>query len=238
MGLKNSLKGSALYLAFCLITGSMLRGQVVVCPPASSHITVGTGFFGSAPGVTYHLHQFVATIVPMGNKSPTCFQKMTVVSHGEIFISNDSLTKVFTEKLAKSESKIKNFNIQNGNGTSKLTGQISKVIPVNFTVEGPVTTNGSAILLTATRIKADGIPLKALLSLIGQHLNSVLALKGMNGITVKDDVLSFSPEQVAHLRGYIDSVETTPQGLTLRMSKVRNSGHKPARVAAIKTTPN
>lgn len=217
-----------LYIALIFVCCSRLCGQVQACPPTSSHITVGAGSYSSRPGVTYHLHQFSATLVPMGTRAPACYQKMTVVSRAEIFISNESLTKVFGEKLATSNSKIKNFNIQNGNGTSKLTGQITKLIPIDFTVEGPVTTDGSAILLTATKIKADGIPLKALLGLIGQHLNSVLALKGMNGIAVTNDVLSFFPEQVAHLKGHIDSVEATPQGLMLRMSKSHDSAYTPA----------
>ena len=44
----------------------------------------------------------------------------------------------------------------------------------------------------------------------------MLKLKGMAGIAVTDNQLAFSPEQIAHLKGHIDSVETTERGLILR----------------------
>lgn len=195
-------------------------GQASTCAPEVSRISISSGTFSPQPGVSFQLHHFVAALVPMGTKSPACNEKMTVVSRGEIFINNESLTRVFNEKLDSADSKIKGFKIENGEGKVTLSGRLTKLIPIAFTVEGPVSTDGTSILLNARNLKADGVPVKTLLAMVGQHLNSVLGLKGMDGITVNEDTLSFSPERVAHLKGHIDSVETTPQGLTLRMSKL------------------
>ena len=209
-------------LLFC----SVARVQAEPCTSTVSHISISNGTFSPQPGVMFHLRHFVATLVPMGTKAPACNQKMTVVSHAEIFIDNDSLTKVFTAKLDAAGSKIKGFKVANGEGKVTLSGSITRVIPVQFTVEGPVTTDGTAILVEAKALSADGVPVKSLLALIGQHLNSVLGLKGMDGITVNEDVLSFSPERVGHLRGHIDSVQTSSAGLTLRMSKAQDKSGK------------
>ena len=185
-----------------------------------------TGSYSSQPGVTFNLRHFAATLVPQGSKAPECYAKVTVVSRAEIFVSNASLTEVFAEKLGKTDSKIKNLKIENGLGKVTLSGSISKLMPIQFTISGSVTTDGTALLLDANQIKADGIPVKALMKMVGEDLGSVLGLKGVNGITVEDNRMSFFPEQIAHLRGYISSVETTNEGLILRY------GRKPAGRAA------
>ena len=64
--------------------------------------------------------------------------------------------------------------------------------------------------------------------MVGAQLNPVLQLTGMSGITIEDDALSFSPEQVAHLRGHIASVTTGPEGLTF----LYTAQHRRARASA------
>ena len=208
---------SALALLLAGATSVPAQSQSPAHPcPQSSHISIESGTFSSQPGVTFTLRHFVATLVPRGKASPGCLDKTTVMTHGEIFVSNESLTQVFTGKLSESNSKIKDFKVVNGVGQVTLTGHITKVLPINFSVAGPVTTDGTSLLLNASQIKADGIPVKAVLALIGEHLSAVLKLNGMQGITVTDNQLAFAPEQIAHLKGHIDSVETTEKGLVLR----------------------
>ncbi len=202
-------------VAVCVVLLGRGRAQGDGCSATPSHIAM-TGTFSSQPGVTFALRHFVATLVPLGKTAPECFQKMTVVSRAEIFVSNDSLTEVFAAKLGTTESKIKDFNVHNGVGKVTLTGNLSKVVPIHFAITGPVTTDGRVLLLDAKDIKADGIPIKALLGLVGEHLGNVLKLKGMKGIAVEGNTLSFAPEEIAHLKGYLTGVETTDAGLTLR----------------------
>ena len=57
--------------------------------------------FSSQPGVSFGLKNFDATLVPMGRTVPTCFEKITVVSRAEIFVSNESLTNIFSAKTAE-----------------------------------------------------------------------------------------------------------------------------------------
>ncbi len=184
--------------------------------PQPTHISIQSGTFSSQPGVSFRLTHFVATLVPRTRVLPGCLEKDTVMTRGEIFVSNESLTQVFAGKLTGSESKIKDFKVQNGVGHVTLSGHVTKLIPIDFSIDGPVTTDGSSLLLDASKIKADGIPVKALLGLVGEHLSAVLTMNGVAGVAVNDNQLAFSPEQIAHLKGHIDSVETTERGLTLR----------------------
>ena len=148
-------------------------------------------------------------------KAPSCFEKTTLLDRADIFVSNQSLTNVFAEKLDQSNSKIQGLKIENSLAGVKLSGTIKKVMPLAFSIEGPVSTDGISITMHAEKIKADGIPVKALLEMLGEQLNSILALKDVSGVLVKEDTLSFSPEQVAHLKGNIVAVQTSPAGLTL-----------------------
>ncbi len=186
--------------------------------PGPSRISMGSGSFSTRPEVTFHLKHFRAMLVPMGKTSPVCFQHYTDVSQAEIFVTNESLTALFGQKLAATDTKITDLKIQNRADGVTITGKMKKLIPIVFSISGPLTTNGSELRMDAKSIKADGIPVKALLGMVGEHLNAVLQLKNAKGITVQEDSLSFSPEQVAHLRGHIASVATSPEGLTLRYS--------------------
>ena len=161
--------------------------------------------------------------MPRTQVLPTCLEKDTVMTHGEIFVSNESLTQVFAGKLQNSESKIKDFKVENDVGQATLSGHITKVIPIDFTIAGPVTTDGTSLLLDANKIKADGIPIKALLALIGEHLSAVLKMNGVPGVTVNDNQLVFSPAAIAHIKGHLDSVETTEKGITLRYGRAPRS---------------
>ena len=206
-----------LLCSFC--AGVRAHPQAPPCPSSPSHISIQRGSFSSQPDVTFELRHFVATLVPRSAEAPLCYQKTTVVSHADIFVSNQSLTQVFAGKLGQTDSKIKGLQIENGLDKVSLRGEIVKLIPLKFSVEGPVTTDGNALLLHATKIDADGIPIKALLEIIGDHLSSVMNFQRMEGITVEGDTMAFYPEQIAHLKGHITSVESSPEGLTLHYSR-------------------
>ncbi|MGI4757308.1 MAG: hypothetical protein ACRYGF_10740 [Janthinobacterium lividum] len=185
------------------------------CPTESS-ISVAHGWFEASPGVRYQLTDFRAKLIPQGKTAPRCYARTTVVSKAQIFVTSQSLTTVFAQKLQASDSKIKDFAVHNDTDGATLTGTIKKVIPLHFSIQGPVTTDGNLIRLTAKSVKADGIPVKELLKLVGAELNTLLPLKNLKGIQVEEDSLSFSPEAVADLNGHIASVTTSTAGLTLR----------------------
>ncbi len=188
------------------------------CPPPVSHISVEAGEYGSAPDITFQLHHFAATLEPLGRRAPSCYEKLTVVSHGEIFISDETMTKIFTTKLANSDSKIKDLQIQNSESGATLSGSVTKLklIPIHFSISGPVTTDGRRIRLEVKSIKADGIPIEDLLGILGDHLSTLFHIRGVQGIVIEKNSLSFSPIQVAHLKGRITGVSTLHHGLQLR----------------------
>ncbi len=198
-----------------------------------------SGSYSSQPGVMFVLHHFDARLVPMGKAAPSCLEKMTDVAHATIFVSNESLTQVFASKLSASEAKIRNLKIEDGVGKVTLTGEIVKLVPIKFSIEGPVSTDGTRLMVNASKINADGIPIKMLLGMVGEHLSSVLGLKGVNGVSVEENTLSFFPEKVAHLRGYISSVETSPTGLTLHYGRKPGAhGRAVARVGKPEVAPS
>ena len=197
----------------CLSVTSLCSQQE--CPTGPANIAVADGTYAPAPGIEFHLKRFRATLLPLGTTSPLCFQKLTIVSRAEIFISNESLTKVFTAKLEKSDSNIRDLKVKHDPSGVTLSGVIPKLIPVHFSLHGPVTTDGMIISMHAMSMKAEGIPIKGLMDLIGKHITDVLKLQGMSGVQIRDNELSFSPEKVAHLRGHIARVLPSDAGLTL-----------------------
>lgn len=200
---------------FLLLISVAVPSAHAVCPLAS-HIVIQSGNYRSEPDVVFDLHNFSAELIPMGKSSPSCYQKWTTVSHGEIFISDASMTAIFSKKIASSKSKIKDLQIHNEKGRAILSGSVTKIIPIHFTIAGPVSTDGTRIRLEAQKIDADGIPIKDVLALIGEHLNGLFSTDEVRGVTVEKNALSFSPEQVAHLRGHLAGVSTENQGLLLR----------------------
>ena len=215
--LRNLLLAMMILFAFCALT---LRAQkAAACSGTSTRIDIIHGSFSPSPGVQFQLRHFRARSVPLSDTAPLCYQKLTIVSQAEIFIDNDSLTTVFRNKLGASGGGIRDFTVSNGEGTVTLNGSIVKIIPIHFSIEGPVTTDGVQLQLHASKIKADGIPVKALLQIVGDHLSTVLSVKDVKGISVNEDSISFSPEQIAHLKGYIVAAEPSRQGLTLRYGR-------------------
>ena len=190
--------------------------------PSESGITVIRGSFQARPDVDYQLSNFHARLLPKGKAAPLCYERTTVVSKGEIFISSESITKVLSHELEKSNSKIKDFNVRHHIDGATLTGTITKIIPLHFSIAGPVTTDGSSVRLNVKTVKAEGIPIKELLKLVGGEINSLIQVRGIKVLEAGDDYISLSPEAVANLRGHITSVTTSDKGLTLRYGPPRN----------------
>lgn len=185
------------------------------CPRTSSHIDMRAGTYSSQPGVTFELHPFVAQLVPMSKSAPMCYQRLAFVQHAVIFTSNDSLTNIFAAKLRDSNSKIRDLQIVNGDGTVRLSGSMRELVPIHFAIEGPISTDGVELRMHVQSIKADGIPIKLLLEAVGKNLNALFGSVSVPGIVVEGNTLVFRPEFVAHLKGHIRSAVSSPTGLTL-----------------------
>jgi hypothetical protein len=74
------------------------------CPPVPSKLEVAKGEYSSRPGVVFLLQNFYADMVPKAKTAPQCFIKTTQVEHGRVYVSTDSLTHLFQEKIENAPS--------------------------------------------------------------------------------------------------------------------------------------
>lgn len=201
-------------LLTCIAAGAQAR--MPPCPSPYEHIVFESGSYSTQPGANFDLKHFAAELIPEGKIAPLCYGKLTVVSHGEIIASDQSLTNVFISKLAKKKSKIKDFKIVNAGGTTTLSGSISKIVPIKFSIAGELSSDGKDITLHARTIKADGIPVKGLLELFGKNLSTIMKTQNVKGLKVDENTLSFNLEPLAGLKGHILAASSFDGGLLLR----------------------
>lgn len=83
------------------------------CPQAPSKLEVAKGEYLSRPGVVFILQNFHADMVPKAKTAPQCFIKATQVERGRVYVSTDSLTHLFQERIENSSS----------NGAEKTSGK-------------------------------------------------------------------------------------------------------------------
>ena len=92
-----TLTCAALLIAFCSASA-----EPVKCPPAASSLDVSNGNYTSQPGIVFHLENFSAKMVPIGKRMPLCLAKTTDISQGQVFVTAESLTNLFTSKSSPS----------------------------------------------------------------------------------------------------------------------------------------
>jgi hypothetical protein len=201
-----------------VILSLLSQAALAKCPPPVTHISMNKGDYSPQPGVRFALGDFEANQVARGKASPMCYMRMTDIQHGDVFIDTNSLSKEFVSKTDDSGAAVHNLKIEIKDNLVDLKGTIKKVIPISFTMEGPVTTDGHLLIFHAKSIKADGIPMKGLLDMLGKHLDTLLQSESVGGVSVKDDTILFEPEKIAHVRGHIQSAQVTPQGLAVKFA--------------------
>jgi hypothetical protein len=196
----------------------LVPGAMAKCPSPVTHIRLAKGDYSPQPGVRFALQDFEANQVARGKASPLCYMRTTDIQHGDVFIDTQSLSREFVSKTTQTGSAVHDFRVETKDHLVDLKGTIKKLIPIRFTMEGPVTTDGHLLFFHATSIKADGIPVKGLLGMLGKHLDNLLQSETVGGVSVKDDTIIFEPEKIAHVRGRIASTEVTTQGLFVKFA--------------------
>ena len=205
-----------IFAAACIVLAPYAHGAVPLkCPPSTAEISIANGSYSPQPGVTFQLHAFVGHLVSRGRRPPLCYVKFTQLERGELFVSSESLSNMFRVKLENANSQVQNVKIETGDKTAKITGKIKKGVPVYFEIDGPVSTDGTGIIIDVMTIKAEGIPVKGLLEMIGKGLNCLMGNESINCVSVRGNALKFQPAELAQLRGHIDSAIASPAGLTL-----------------------
>lgn len=201
---------------FLLLSSLMTFGaEPLRCPSPVTEMNVAKGQYSPLQGAVFNLEDFAATMVARGKTSPLCFARMTQVQHGGVLISSESLTRLFSQKVKQSKSSITDVKVELQENTAQLTGKIHKGVGLPFTIEGPVSTDGTSLILQAKKIKVSGIPMKALLGMVGKDLGSMVGSESVNGVAAKGDTLIFEPSKIAHVRGRIEKAQITSKGLAL-----------------------
>ena len=206
------------------------------CPPTPSKLSFGKGEYVSRPGIVFTLENFVAEMVPKGKTSPQCYIKETHIEHGRVYVSAESLTKLFRERVqnaGSNDSKQKPSN-DSKDDSRKDSGGISDVtittkgneldlsarkkgkIPITFDLIGPVDLADSHTLrLHVDKIKAAGISSKTLLKLFGFHLSKMMQPGSANGVVVQDDAILVNTEAIANVKGEISRVQVSGDDLVV-----------------------
>ena len=190
--------------------------EAVTCPTPSA-LAVDRGTYAPRKGVVFLLENYSATMVPEGKKMPQCTEKMNNIEHGRIVVSGESLGRMFDQKMQKSgERKITDLKVEMKGDHVAISGKVHKVLPIPFSVEGPVDSpNGSDLRLHADKVKATGIPIKGLLDMVGVELGSLLNPGANKGVVVKGDDLYFLPEKLGHVHGHIQRVQVSGNKLVV-----------------------
>ena len=207
---------AALFIALTWAFGALVAGaEQLKCPSPVTEMTMEKGQYSPLQGATFNLEGFAAKMVARGKTSPLCFARTTDVLHGQAFISSESLTKLFAQKVQQANASVSDLKIELNSDAAHLSGKVHKKIDIPFEIEGPVSTDGTVLILHAKKIKAEGIPVKGLLGIIGVHLGSLLGSESVDGVAAKGDTLIFEPAKIAHVRGKITSARITSDGLTI-----------------------
>lgn len=225
------LLGAALFVSPLCFGAEQLR-----CPARVTQMVMEKGHYSPMQGATFGLQDFSATMVARGKTSPLCFMRTTEVQQGEVFISSESLTALFAQKIQQSQSKMSDIKVEIKDNEAHLSGKTKKGISIPFEIQGPVSTDGKVLLLQAKKIKATGIPVKGLLGMLGKHLSSIIGSESMNGVSAKGDTLIFEPAKIAHVTGRLASAQLTPKGLVIVFAKEPPAKPGGAQPASVKQT--
>jgi hypothetical protein len=198
-----------------LLLSGLLHADTLKCPAKVTRMKVEDGLYSPLAGAEFRLHHFSASMVARGEHSPLCFARTTDIEQGRVTIDGESLTRLFDQKVQESQSKISDVKVELTNGGAHLTGKLHKGISIPFAIDGELSTDGSGLILSAKKIKASGISVKGLLSMIGLHLSSLIGSDSIEGISASGNTLIFQPEKISHIRGHIGSLSAASTGLVI-----------------------
>jgi hypothetical protein len=179
------------------------------------------GEYSSMPGAVFGLQHFAARMVARGKTQPLCSARTTEIEHGQVFISTQSITKIFGQKIKESGSAISDLQVEVKDDQLHLKGKVHKGIDIPFEVAGPVSTDGTNLKLEAKKVKAEHLPVKGLMGMLGMHLSSLLQSEQTQGVVAQGNTLVFEPDKIAHIKGRISAVRLTPKGIDISFADSR-----------------
>ena len=217
------------FLSASLLFAANTR-EPLKCPDvASRHLSVAKGEYEPRPGVTLHLENFVADLVPQSKQLPYCLKNDTNVHRGRVFVDSAALTRIFNQKMGASK-KIEDITVKTSGDRLQIGGKVHKTIPLHFEIEGPLKAEGQGLVdMHADSIHADGIPAKGLLGMFGKDLGDVVGQSSAAGVKVEENTVRFDVEQLLQMHGNITKVQVLPQGVALEFGSVTKPNGQPAK---------
>jgi hypothetical protein len=215
------------------LTSLALAADPLRCPAHVTHMSMERGAYSPQPGAVFDLSSFDADMMARGNSSPLCFVRTTQIRSAQVFVSSESLSRMFELKIAQSNSKVSDIKVETrDNNTARLSGKIKKKVTLPFEIEGPVSTDGRDLVLDAKEVNAGKLPIKWLLGMLGENLAKLLGSNSVSGVLVKGNTLIFQPSKIAHVEGHISKLQLTNQGMRITFAEVEQNtragrGYKP-----------
>jgi len=207
--------GLRLLLPMLMVLSCWAAAEYPPCPEPVTHLVIDRGQYFPVEGAVFVLQDFRANMISHSRKQPACSIRVTEIQRAAIFISADSLTKFFDRKIEQTGSKIDELKVEVKEGKLHLKGKVHKGVGIPFDVEGPVSTDGTNLIVQAKRIKAEGLPVKGLLDMLGVHLASLVNSGNVRGVVVDGDKLIFEPAKIANVQGRITKASVTANGLEI-----------------------
>jgi hypothetical protein len=183
------------------------------------------GSYSPQPGSVYDLRDFEAEMVARGKTAPLCFMRITEIRTGEVFVTPESLTHMFQQKLSQNpNSKMSEIKVETrDDNTVHISGKVKKKITMPFDIEGPVSTDGRNLILNAKKIDAGKLPVKWLMGMLGENLAKMIGSESVSGVVAKNNTLIFQLSQIAHVEGHISKLQTTNKGLLVTFGEVQQN---------------
>jgi hypothetical protein len=182
-----------------------------------TRLLIRTGTLVSGNGAPIQLRAFEADIADgHDNKSPEHLgNKIVSIKNGNAFLSNDSLSRLLTEKLKGHN--MEDIKVANDHGKVKITGKAKKAVSVPFTIEGPVSlTDKGYIRLEMATVKVAHLP-KGIVELLGLDPEKMAGDGKVKGVSMDKNSISFDPDLLWGLpvHGQLARVAVQNNGLLL-----------------------
>lgn len=138
-----------------------------------------------------------------------------------MIIDQDSMSALMNKYVFNYPgSPLSNIKITALNGRLEQTCTMKKFgIPVTTELDGPLTPDGQgAIVFRPDTIKADGIPVKGLLDMLGENVANLINSNPDQGIQINGDNITMYPARMLPppvTRGQVMGVEVTPGKIEL-----------------------
>ena len=203
------------------LTSALAADSKLAAPHAPTRLRIRSGTLLGSGGATIELRAFEADVAD-GNCDPSKRQagdKVVLIRAGDVFLSNESLGRLLTDKLK--DHNLTDIKVSNNKGKVKVTGTAKKAVSVPFTIEGPVTlTDKGLIRLEMATMKVAHLP-KGVAEFLGIDPEKMAGDGQVKGVSMEKNAIAFDPDLLWDLpvHGRVRRLAVEKNGLRLIYGK-------------------